>query len=122
MTHLAKSPGSAVLVSWCGHAEGRGRRAGLAHDGAPIARYGAFDCGACRARMLAELARIRALVGDLSPEREPTLSLGCSDSGCPAARPGGMRTNGGCRCELREMRAAAGAWRRYALALEGLVP
>lgn len=33
------------------------------------------------------------------PERLPKLNtLGCGDSGCIFGRPGGMATNGGCRC------------------------
>ena len=31
---------------------------------------------------------------------------GCGDHSCAVARPAGMGTNGRCRCEIREVRAA----------------
>lgn len=44
--------------------------------------------------------------------------VGCTDSGCPASAPGGMRTNAGCRCDVVELRRAVAAWKAYALKLE----
>jgi len=44
--------------------------------------------------------------------------LGCSDNSCEVRAPGGMGTNGGCRCEARELRRALRWWRRKAEFLE----
>lgn len=43
---------------------------------------------------------------------------GCGDNSCECRSPGGMATNGGCRCDDRRKRAALLAWRGYAMALE----
>ena len=47
----------------------------------------------------------RAAMG--RPDAPPTRpTAGCSDSGCPASAPGGMRTNAGCRCDAVELHHA----------------
>lgn len=61
----------------------------------------------------------RAAMGREAPTRP---AVGCGDSGCPASAPGGMRTNGGCRCEAPNLRRAVAAWRAYALELERQKP
>lgn len=43
---------------------------------------------------------------------------GCGDNSCECRSPGGMATNGGCRCDDRRKRAALLAWRGYAMDLE----
>jgi hypothetical protein len=43
---------------------------------------------------------------------------GCGDSGCIVARPTGMHTNGGCRCEAFELRRALQYYKRRAVFLE----
>lgn len=42
--------------------------------------------------------------------------IDCGDNSCVCAGPvrGGMRTNGGCRCERHELRMAVQWWRQHA--------
>lgn len=49
--------------------------------------------------------RMRADPGDMP-------MTGCGDGSCIVARPTGMHTNGGCRCEGFELRRAVMYWRR----------
>lgn len=56
MRHLAKSPGAAILTTWCGIDENRTdfaryRGTAFTRDGARIVEHGEFDCVACRARV-----------------------------------------------------------------------
>ncbi len=46
---------------------------------------------------------------------------GCGDNSCEVRHPGGMATNGGCRCSPREVRRALRWWRRRAAFLEETV-
>lgn len=49
---------------------------------------------------------------------------GCGDSACvvvSAASRGGQTTNGGCRCEARELRRALAYWKRVAAFREELI-
>ncbi len=39
---------------------------------------------------------------------------GCGDNSCSVAKPSGMATNGGCRCDPRRIRIAMQYWRRRA--------
>lgn len=39
---------------------------------------------------------------------------GCGDNSCVVARPGGMATNGGCRCDDRTLRWALSYYKRLA--------
>lgn len=77
---------------------------------------GAFDCARCRDVITRHMHGLAEALGALPPDR-PTPS-GCGDNSCVIRRPGGMATNGGCRCAMHEVRAGASEWRRYALALE----
>ena len=54
-----------------------------------------------------QLAELRRDPGDMPVK-------GCGDNSCVVAQPKGMATNGGCRCELREVRGALHYWRRLA--------
>lgn len=54
-----------------------------------------------------DLARVRQDPGDIP-------MTGCGDGSCIVARPTGMHTNGGCRCDERRLRQAAMWWRRRA--------
>lgn len=40
---------------------------------------------------------------------------GCGDNSCVVARPGGMATNGGCRCEAPVLRRALAYFKRLAI-------
>jgi hypothetical protein len=57
-----------------------------------------------------DLKRLRADPGDC-----PLLAC---DNSCVCARPTGMATNGGCRCDERKLQQAVQWWRRKALFLE----
>lgn len=43
---------------------------------------------------------------------------GCGDNSCIVARPSGMATNGGCRCDVHRLRSALNYWRRRSVFLE----
>jgi len=125
-THLARVPHDIWLVTWCGQEQKRPRRnvAGNAPvvariDGAEIRSLGAFDCVLCRLAIQDQSRKLLAILGPLPvPEREATLTNGCGDSCCHIGRRSGQATNGGCRCDARELARGATAWRAYALALE----
>lgn len=126
ITHLAKSPHAAVATSWCGLTERASRKPTLpsapvfARDGNEIARWGAFDCPVCRARVEA-MARECAKILDAFPVDRPVIR-GCGDNSCAVRFPsGGVCTNGGCRCDERDLRAGASALRRYVAALEARI-
>lgn len=125
MIHLAKSPHAAVLTTWCGVAERVSKNAMLgaelfARDGNRIARYGAFDCLGCRARVEA-MARDSAKILSALPVERPTIK-GCSDNSCPIAfPPGGLGTNATCRCDAHTLRMGASALRRHVLQLEARI-
>lgn len=126
--HLAKQPGSAVLVSWCGVSERRRRKADGAgtfcNDENPIVRAGDWTCDACAFRMRAESSRIQQLLGTRSAEvealRDAALATSCGNHGCVCAPVRGVGTNGACHCQEMPglVVVALRAWRRYATALE----
>lgn len=123
MIHLAKSPHAAVLTTWCGVTERVSRKPQpssapvFARDGNEIARWGAFDCIACR-RGVEAMARECAKILGAFPVDRPIV-VGCGDNSCLVRFPGGgIGTNGGCRCEGFVLRAGAMELRRYALSLE----
>lgn len=58
-------------------------------------------------RMLREqIARMRQDPGDIP--------FSACDNSCTVARPLGMQTNGGCRCDAFRLRSAVAYWRRVA--------
>jgi hypothetical protein len=68
-----------------------------------------------------EVERLETLVTSLQRQlderrRDPgDLSVnGCGDNSCEVRKPRGMATNGGCRCEERELRWAMKYWKRVA--------
>lgn len=61
-------------------------------------------------------------LGAESVRAAPPIELeGCGDGSCIVARPKGMHTNGGCRCDERRLRMAVHAWRREADRLSALL-
>lgn len=135
IVHLAKSPTAARLTTWCGYADARESkaeravvanlqvahgpqvRAVVAHSGDPIVVSGAWTCPGCT-RVMRETVRTLGRLLEGVPVEAPPRPMGCGDNGCPASWPGGLGTNGGCRCSLPELRQSCAAWRKYALALE----
>lgn len=68
-----------------------------------------------------EVERLEALVASLQRQlderrRDPgDLPVnGCGDNSCEVRTPRGMATNGGCRCDPREVRWAMKYWKRVA--------
>lgn len=125
-THLARSPHSAVLTTWCGLAERVSRKpqpltaTRVARDGNAIACAGAFDCAVCRERVEAMARDCAKIIGGFPVDR-PTVH-GCGDSSCAVRFPrGGVTTNGRCRCDEHALRAGASALRRYVNALEARI-
>lgn len=140
VVHMAKSPMAAVLTTWCGRAQARESGAVMdivaelqkilgarvravvayAHDN-PIVVAGAWTCPACTHKMREQARNLASMLDGVPVEAPPP--MGCGDNGCPARWPGGVGTNGGCRCSPPELRQACARWRKYALALEaGRVP
>jgi hypothetical protein len=62
--------------------------------------------------------QVKLLRGESARLRQPPGDMpfnGCGDNSCELGAPGGgMRTNGGCRCDERELRRALRWWRRRA--------
>lgn len=76
------------------------------------------DCPSC---ISVVRHRVSLLQRGLGAVVRPTID-GCGDNGCACgSAEGGMRTNGGCSCEPRTIRAALQKWRRYAVELEARV-
>lgn len=129
--HLARNPHAAVLVTWCGF-EQRMSKKDLGpvcrQDKKPILKFaheGEISCTACKCRAIEELRRIRSIFdvpSEVSTRKERTSNCGCGDNSCFASRPGGVGTNGGCRCEGRNLRMSNLVWKEYALLLEALIP
>lgn len=130
--HLAKRPSSAVLTSWCGVSERRARKKDgdtlYCTDENPIVRGAGWTCIVCEERMRAESSRILGILGARSAElealRDAAFAMCCGNHGCICAPVRGLGTNGACHClqDLRHIRSAMTAWRRYAMALEGQPP
>ena len=53
-----------------------------------------------------QIARMQQAPGDIP--------FAACDNSCICARPTGMATNGGCRCDERKLRQAVSWWRRVA--------
>ncbi len=65
--------------------------------------------------------QVAMLQRDLDERRKDPGDLpitGCCDGSCVVARPSGMHTNGGCRCDERRLRRALQWWKRRAAFLE----
>lgn len=56
---------------------------------------------------------LRAQIERMRQEPPDVPFVGC-DNSCVVARPGGMATNGGCRCDEAKLRRAVQWWRRRA--------
>ncbi len=72
-------------------------------------------------RLEMEVASLRRQLAERQKDPGDLPFAGCGDSGCCVARPGGMATNGGCRCERVELRGALHWWKRRATFLEETV-
>jgi hypothetical protein len=51
----------------------------------------------------------------------PEVPIAACDNSCLCARPDGMATNGGCRCDERKLRIAVQFWRQRAMYLQAVV-
>jgi hypothetical protein len=137
--HLARNPGHPVLVTWCGFSQAKEsekymRDLKKMHDKyasetnvramtqskQPIVTSGFWNCFACNANLRAEARRIACILYVL-PKEEHLVLEGCGDSSCVIRNQGGMATNGGCRCELHELREGVRQWKQHALRLESLL-
>lgn len=66
-------------------------------------------------------AQIEVLVKAIAERRSDPGDMpvaGCGDNSCVVRTPEGVGTNGGCRCEERELRRAVMWWRRKGAFLE----
>ena len=68
--------------------------------------------------LLREIEMLRRMAAERRKDPGDLPMLGCGDSSCIVARPTGMHTNGGCRCEPFKLRRAVQYWRRRAQFLE----
>lgn len=75
-----------------------------------------------RVEQLEQLERENAMLRKALEERRRDPGdlpvKGCGDNSCQVAQPRGMATNGGCRCEERELRRALQWYKRRAAFLE----
>jgi hypothetical protein len=65
-------------------------------------------------RLASENDTLRRQLAELRRDPGDVPATGCGDTSCVVAQPKGMATNGGCRCDPREVRRALQYWRRVA--------
>jgi hypothetical protein len=65
-----------------------------------------------------EVATLRKMLASSQADPGDMPCAGCGDNSCVVRHPTGMATNGGCRCEARELRRAVMWHKRRATFLE----
>jgi hypothetical protein len=72
-------------------------------------------------RLEREIAVLHKVIDDKSRDPGDLPVNGCGDHSCVVVRPTGMATNGGCRCQERELRRALTWYKRRAKFLEDTI-
>jgi len=65
-----------------------------------------------------EVAALHKQLSEIRKDPGGLPVMGCGDHSCIVKTPTGMATNGGCRCEERELRRAVMWYKRYSKFLE----
>jgi hypothetical protein len=65
-----------------------------------------------------EVSLLRNVINNMRNDPGDVPVTGCGDNSCIVARPKGQATNGGCRCEARELRYALIYYKRRSIFLE----